>query len=97
MSKKKLSAEQIEELRQVYESWNPYDPDSPTAAELAAQFGISKQTLYTLRSEWRREDRPNGKSAEDDEDLHGVIRYLTEQLVEARIRIRELERSAGED
>ena len=92
MGKRKLSDEQVRHLRAAYEDWNPHSPDSPTADELASQFGISKQTMYTLRTQWLNEDKAGdaGQTALVEE-LRGVIRYLTEQLLDAKLTIRSLE------
>jgi transposase-like protein len=94
MAKYKLSQTQQAELRKAYESWNPHDPDSESADELAARFGISKQTLYTLRKKWLDDDkaaRPTGELLERVREQEAVIRYLTEELVAAKHRVSELE------
>lgn len=93
MGKKKLSSAEEAKLRAAYESWNPHDPDSISADELAAQFGISKQTMYNMRRRWIQEDREARlqRPAGDGGTAEEVIRYLTDELVLARIRILELE------
>jgi transposase-like protein len=103
MAKMKLTDKQIGELRAAYEAWNPHDPNSESATELAKRFGISKQTLYTLRKRWFEEDRrlrdkaaAVGSAGQSDEAskaaLEEVIRFLTGELVQAKVRIEQLER-----
>lgn len=99
MAKKKLSDHEIRQLRAAYEAWNPHDPDSISADELAAQFGITKQTMYNLRKEWLLRDRNEGTRAvngPDSDDLEAVVRYLSDELIIAKITIRELERRLEE-
>ena len=97
-----LTQARLDELRAAYEAWNPFDPDSMSADELARSHGISKNTMYTWRQRgWRLDGRERsgqtGWKARDDRaspvdqaDLEGVVRYLTEQLVQARIEIEAL-------
>lgn len=94
MAKKKLTEGQVAELRRAYESWNPHDPESETATELARRFGISKQTLYTYRDEWQEADRRERekKGRAQDAGQADAIVFLTAELVAARTRIAELER-----
>jgi hypothetical protein len=98
MGKTKLTPHQIEELRAAYEAWNPHDPEAETADQLAARFGISKQTMYTLRKNWMKaqlEDR-DATDAENVAQLHQAILFLTQELAAARARIRQLEQDAEE-
>jgi hypothetical protein len=98
MGKTKLTPHQIEQLREAYESWNPHDPEAETAEQLAARFGISKQTMYTLRRNWMKaelEDR-DATEAENVAELHRAILFLTQELAAARARIRKLEQDAEE-
>jgi transposase-like protein len=99
MAKMKLTPHKIAELRAAYEAWNPHDPDSESAAELAKRFGISKQTLYTLRSRWLEEDRrqrertaelAEGDPAAGRAALEEVVRFLTAELVQAKLEIERL-------
>jgi transposase-like protein len=101
MAKMKLTAAQISELRSAYEAWNPHDPNSESAADLAKRFGISKQTLYTLRSRWLEEDRRlrekgiemTGESDEASKAaLEEVVRFLTGELVQAKLEIERLQK-----
>lgn len=97
MAKQKLTQAKMAELRAAYESWNPHDPNSISAEELAAQFGVSKQTLYTYRDRWLEEDRRQREKLARDGDGHGAgntaeaIIFLTTELARARARIEELE------
>jgi hypothetical protein len=98
MAKKKLThAEQVA-LRAAYEAWNPHDPNSISAEDLARQHGISKQTLYTYRDGWLEADRKAREAAaaigneEDEGRRYAAVVYLTAELVEAKTRIAELER-----
>lgn len=93
MAKRKLSDEKLRELREAYESWNPHDPSSETAAELAARFGISKQTMYTYRDQWLDEQRKErqGNAALLEGEGAEAIRFLVSELMQARARIARLE------
>jgi transposase-like protein len=95
-----LTQAQLDELRAEYESWNPYDTNGPTAEEIAARHGVSKNTMYTWRSRgWRLNGRegdgqsgwkPRGGNTPDE--TAGVIQYLTDELVKAKVenqRLRE--------
>lgn len=90
--KSKLSEAQIKELLEAYDQWNPHDPNSGSVAELAARFGISKQTLYTYVKE-RKRDRKDRREDFDEEkaNLIETVGYLTRKLLEAEKRIAELE------
>lgn len=99
-----LTQAQLDALRVDYEAWNPYDTSGPSAEDIAAKHGISKNTMYTWRSRgWRLDGRegdgqagwkPRGTQAASGEDTAALIQYLTDELVKARIRIAELERSS---
>jgi hypothetical protein len=92
MRKRKLSTDEVAELRAAYEAWNPHERSAGSASDLAARFGISKQTLYTLRNEWIEQDR---RAAEPpppiDPAVAGVICYLTEQLLKTRQELEKAE------
>lgn len=66
MGTKKLTSKQVEELHRAYDAWNPHDPGSETAAELAERFGISKFTLYSYRARWADTDRSSGDAGAID-------------------------------
>lgn len=90
-----MTQAQLDALRAEYESWNPHDPESPSADEIAARHGVAKNTMYTWRSRgWRLEGRDGegaaGWGAKDADPDHGLVRYLTEELVKARIEIQQL-------
>ena len=93
MGKTKLTRSQIAELRAAYEAWNPHDPDAESADQLAARFGISKQTMYTLRRNWMKAESESQAedNAEEVAKLHQAIVFLTQELAAARARITELE------
>jgi transposase-like protein len=95
MVKSKMTPTLLSELEEAYKAWNPYAPDSPSADELAAQFGITKQTLYY----WRRRDfKMNGREGMKgrekaaNNDLSDVVMALVEQLAEARVENDQLRR-----
>ncbi len=103
MAKRKLNDTEIAALRAAYEAWNPHDPDSISAAELAAQFGISKQALYTYRDRWIEEDRrrreKKAAEASDGQDMSGqaeAIVYLTTEIMKNRTVIGGMERRIAE-
>lgn len=92
MPKRKLSAREIKALRAAYEQWNPHDPGAKTAAELAAEFGISKQTMYTYRERWLEERRQERiQEAGVNGDQVEAIKFLVEELMAARAEISRLE------
>lgn len=95
-----MTQAQLDALREEYEAWNPYDPDAPTASEIAARHGVTKNTMYTWRNRnWRLDGRPGdgqkGWKPKGDPPEHDALveltQYLTEELVKARIRIQQLE------
>lgn len=100
MAKKKLTDSEVAALRADYEAWNPHDPNSGSAEELAAKHGISKQTLYTYRDRWIAEDRRQREQRErlhvnhqDGDDRQGTaeaVVYLAAELARAQVRIGEL-------
>lgn len=102
-----LTQAQLDELRADYEAWNPYDQDAVSAEQLAERHGISKNTMYTWRSRgWRLDGREgNGEqgwkqrgtaTGANDSELAELARYLTEELVVARIEIDHLKRQLEE-
>lgn len=96
-----LTQAQLDALRADYEAWNPYDTTGPSASDIAAKHGVSKNTMYTWRARgWRLDGRegdgqsgwkPRGQHV-TPEDHSALVQYLTEELVKARIKISELER-----
>lgn len=103
-----LTQAQLDALRADYEAWNPYDQGSISADELAAKHRVSKNTMYTWRSRgWRLDGREGagemgwkhrGGDSElgDRGELSELSRYLTEELVKARIEIDQLKRQLEE-
>lgn len=97
MAKKKLTTKEVADLRAAYEAWNPHDVNSISADELAAGFGISKQTMYNYRDRWIEQDRRDreklvsARAPESGESSEAIL-FLTTELVRARARIDELER-----
>lgn len=101
MSKRKLTDAQVEDLMRDYYAWEKYNPESETAEELAARHNISKQTLYKEKRDYERKhgyDRrlqivPPPQPTENGSfgGLEDVVRYLTAELVSAKVKIRELE------
>jgi len=96
-----ITQDRLDRLREDYEAWNPYDPDGPTANEIAARHGVSKNTMYTWRSRGWRLDGHDGEGQQgwkgragqaSHDDVSEVISYLTDELVKSRIRVAELER-----
>lgn len=97
MPKRKLSEAETEALMADYYAWDKYNPNSETAEELAARHGISKPTMYNIIRRYERERGDKRRAASvptpaNAEDLQAVIRYLTEELIAARVRIAELEK-----
>lgn len=105
-----LTQAQLDALRAEYEAWDPFDPNGPSASDIAARHGVSKNTMYTWRSRGWRLDGRDGEGDQGWQTRHGagaehgdqteLVRYLLEELVKARLRIAELERvsaTAGSD
>jgi transposase len=101
-----LTQERLDRLRDEYEAWDPFDPDGPSASDIAARHGVSKNTMYTWRSRgWRLDGREgegehgwqtrnpgsHRKPTQEPAELEEVVRYLTDELVKAKIRIAQLE------
>lgn len=110
MGKRKYTQDEIDRIRKEYEAWDKFSPDSETAEELARRLGINKPMLYLMRRRGWRADAVTpawaGSGHQDgaEGDLAPVVRYLTEQLVAARVelaaaldRIAELEAQLGGD
>lgn len=93
MGRSKITQAKLNELREAYEKWNPYAPDSPSADELAEAHGISKQTMYYWRRrDWKMNGREGMKGREkaSNNDLSDVVMALVEQLAAARVEIDRL-------
>lgn len=99
MPRTKLTEAQIDQLRQEYENWSPWAPDAPSATELAAKYGISRQTLYNLRRKWiaQAEAAKREGVAEKEKSYQATIEFLAGELARARAQIEvlreELERT----
>lgn len=96
MAKQKLTSAQIAELRAAYEEWNPHAPNSESVDDLAARFGISKQTLYNYRDRWLGDERRKREKAARDgngttNNMSEAIVFLTAELARARARVEALE------
>lgn len=103
MAKKKLTDAEVLALRADYEAWNPHDPDSISAEELAKRHGISKQTLYSYRDRWIADDRRQREQRErenHDGDHTGqtaeAVVFLASELARAQTIIGELRRELDE-
>lgn len=91
MAKRKITPELWADLVAAYDAWNPADPHAPSMDELLAPFGISKQAFYAER---RRQNLPNKsdwRTTQPVVDPTQQVTALLEALVDARLRIRELE------
>lgn len=116
MARRKLTDDQTRALLDDYDRWQKFDPDAETADELAKRHGVTKATLYRLletrerdRSDVAADVRRTAKSpvtspGGEDQGLEAVVRYLTEELIKARIevaenrrRIEALEAKLGEE
>lgn len=95
----KMTQAKLDALKEAYDAWQPYAPDSPSADELAAQHGISKQTMYHWRrKDWKMDGRDvmKGREKAGDSGMADVVAYLVGQLtalkVENAMLQQELER-----
>lgn len=86
MPRSKLTDEQKAQLRADYEAWQPYAPGAPSANDIAAKYGITRQTLYNLRRRWIAEDEAKRKNAavSKEKGLHATIEFLATELAKAR-------------
>lgn len=98
MAKRKLTDQQERALLEDYDHWSKFDPESETAEELAARHNVTKATLYRIiesrertRLEARTTTSPVTSPGGEDQGLEGVVRYLTEELIKARIEVAELQ------
>lgn len=69
--------------------WSTFDRTSMSADELAESLGISKSYMYELRANGWVVDKPTG--VPQSGDLAEVVKFLTEELVAAKVRIAQLE------
>lgn len=91
--KRSLTQAQVDEIRNEYIAWDKFGAESETAVELAKRLGISKSTLYRLAAmNWQVDGSTGHVEDRPQEDLGPVVRWLTAELVAARLRIAELER-----
>lgn len=91
MPKRKITPELWADVIDAYNTWDPTQPDSPTIDELLRPYGISKQAFYAERrrqgmgnkADWRPEPATSAAATVD---------ALVQALVDAQLRIRDLER-----
>lgn len=107
--KRRLNQAEVDRIRAEYEQWDKFGADSESATELARRLGVSKATLYRLKERhWRVDGKPgsNGDVAAvatlqqlgvtaNDLDLAAVVRWLSSELITARVEIAELKRELG--
>ncbi len=98
--KSKLTPEQWTAVIAAYNEWDPEHPGCGTVSDLAAGWGISKQSMY---AELRKRGIPLKRTAgvahmaqhrtdsDNDEYTGTAIRTMAELLVQAKLRIAQLE------
>jgi hypothetical protein len=96
MASNRITEETWRQVDKAYEDWDPNEPDSPSISDLLEPYGVSKQAFYSYRRRtgkflknshsWHPPDRP----AVSD-DSKPVVDALLASLVDARIRIKQLE------
>lgn len=99
MGRSKITQARLDEIRDAYEQWNPYAPDSPSADELAEQFEISKQTLYYWRRrDWKMTGRESMKGREkaSRDNMTDVVLALVDRLNQAHAEIARLQAALDE-
>jgi hypothetical protein len=89
--KRRLSQPEVDAIKLEYDRWDKFGSDSETSDELARRLGISKATLYRLRSSGWSVDGTRPPGGGDDP----VVQYLMSELIAARLKIAELERRLG--
>jgi len=85
MSKRKLTDAEVEAMMRDYYAWEKYNPESETSTELARRHGVSKQTLYKEKRDYERKHGNRPPALVDPGGMEDVVRYLTEELVKARV------------
>jgi hypothetical protein len=106
--KRRLNQAEVDRIRAEYDQWDKFGADSESATELAKRLGVSKATLYRLKERhWRVDGKPGGNgdvsavldvpAAASMDDLATVVRWLSSELVAARVEIAELRRELGRD
>jgi AcrR family transcriptional regulator len=87
MSRRKLTESELEAMFADYDAWNQFDPEAESADDVAARHGVSKQTMYQhlKRRQTARAAEAQREAASTQIDLEPVVRYLTEELVRARM------------
>jgi AcrR family transcriptional regulator len=87
MSRRKLTESELEAMFADYDAWNQFDPEAESADDVAARHGVSKQTMYQhlKRRQAARSAEAQREAASSQIDLEPVVRYLTEELVRARM------------
>jgi len=108
--KRRLNQAEVDRIRAEYEQWDKFGADSESATELAKRLGVSKATLYRLKERhWRVDGRPGSNGdvaaaatlappldvAAAADDLAAVVRWLSSELITARVEIAELKRELG--
>lgn len=107
MAKRQYTQPEIDLVRAEYEAWDPHAPNGGTVEDLLNRIGeklgrpLNKPMLYLMRRRGWRADGPDtpgpsGHRSEGGDDLTPVVRYLTEQLVAARVEVSELTRQLEE-
>ena len=97
--KRRYTQADVDRAREEYLKWDTFGAGSETAIELAKRLGIGRTTLYKWRDRgWKLEEGPshNNHQPVEQVDLAPVVRYLTDELVEARQRVSQLEAECAE-
>lgn len=94
MPRRKITPEVWAKMCEAYVAWDPTQPGSVTIDELIRPFKISKQAFFTERARvgyppLKASMRPERQADQDD---GGVAAFLLAEVVDDRLRIKELER-----
>lgn len=94
--KRRYTQADVDRAKEAYLQWDAFGAGTETAVELSKRLGIGRTTLYKWRDNgWKLADAPSHNN-HSEVDLAPVVRYLTDELVEARQRISQLEAECAE-
>jgi transposase-like protein len=91
--KRRYTQTDVDRAREEYQKWDTFGAGSETAIELAKRLGIGRTTLYKWRDRgWQlTEGSSHDGIGTRSVDLAPVVRYLTDELVESRALVSQLQ------
>ena len=95
MPRRKITPELWADILSAYDAWDPTQPGSLTVEQLLAPFGISKQAFYAERRRQGMANKGDWRS-EPTASAAATIDALVQALVDAQLKIRDLERQLNQ-